>query len=166
MKWLREQVTQRLELARRADTGGRWEADRHYDALYCVDMKPSAGPVASTEDLREASLGLPEMHDFENPRFLWACTFQARHMALNDPQDVIARCEAELAILDLCTSAIEAGAIPDGATWSDDAAGAEVGTVVLRLLASGYRHREGYAEHWAEAGPPAVPSYDYFPRSL
>jgi uncharacterized protein DUF6221 len=144
VKWLRGQVTQRLEQARRADTGDRWEADRHYDALYCVDMKPSAGPVASTEDLREASLDLPEMHDFENPRFLWACTFQARHAALNDPQDVIARCQAELAILDAYEEACKVAEFPDEA--GGFANGLEE---AVKLLAGGYKHREGYAEHWA-----------------
>ena len=147
IEWLRQQVQARLDAARKAGTGEPWEADRHYDALYFVDMKPSDGPVTSAVDLHEASLGMPEMHDFENPRFLWASTFQARHIALNDPQDVIARCEAELGILHvygLWAAEDEPGHPAMGA------AACAVSDAV-RHLASGYKHRDGYAEHWGEA---------------
>ena len=72
-----------------------------------------------------------------------------RLMEANDPRDTIARCEAELAILD------EHGGAP----------GIDPGEVccvrcgdypqephpcrTVRLLASGYRHRPGYQEAWA-----------------
>lgn len=63
----------------------------------------------------------------------------------------IADLESKLAILDRCEAAIRAGRIPEGATWSDDAAGAEVAGDVARLLAAGYRHRTDYRQEWVPA---------------
>jgi hypothetical protein len=70
------------------------------------------------------------------------------HIIRHDPRNVAADCEAKLAILDLCAEAIEAGRIPPGATWSDDAAGAAVAERVVLLVAACYRHRPGYQEAW------------------
>jgi hypothetical protein len=82
-----------------------------------------------------------------------------RLMDANDPQDTIARCEAELAVLD------EHPPIPlsethDGCktcvTWLDDEGQHEFGIAVselwpcrtVRLLAGGYRHQPGYQDEW------------------
>ena len=86
---------------------------------------------------------------------------EARHIALNDPQDVIARCEAELAILDAheqdegwclycernCKCDLGDDCVED--SWR------AYPCPTVRLLASGYRHREGYAGHWGEVNRPA-----------
>ena len=69
------------------------------------------------------------------------------HMARQNPLNVIADCEAKLAILDFCAlAAVIAAAEPSllGPAHSK----AAVLELVLRDLASGYRHREGYADHW------------------
>lgn len=56
--------------------------------------------------------------------------------------------EAKQLILDCCVSAIEAGRIPAGATWSDDAAGAEVGEQVLAYLTLPYVDHPDCREEW------------------
>jgi hypothetical protein len=81
---------------------------------------------------------------------------QFDHIAANDPQDTIARCEAELAILDdhaplsgydphgpVCVICCE----PGGFGCEDAVVRHPCRTV--RLLASGYRHRKGYRPEWA-----------------
>jgi hypothetical protein len=71
---------------------------------------------------------------------------EAAHMVLNDPQDTVARCEAELAILDACApsksteAALEAGDI----STEEYVTGAVMGSQVIRLLAGGYKHRPGF----------------------
>ena len=73
-----------------------------------------------------------------------------RFIAGNDPRSVIARCEAELAILDACSpdssmeAALEIGDISTEQYVTEVAAGARI----VRLLASGYKHRRGYREEW------------------
>ena len=145
--WLRQQVQARLEMARKADTGESWEADRRYGAAWDVDLKPSLGPVASPGDGREASLGIEDCDDFENPRFLSAMVFHAQHIAANDPRDTVARCEAELGILDL-------HALWAAGPTAHPAMGAAACAVsdAVRHVARAYRHWEGYAEHWGDAG--------------
>jgi hypothetical protein len=67
----------------------------------------------------------------------------AWHIALHDPLDVTADCDAKLAILDLHEEqSAKAGenAMEEDRTWT-------LGRAV-RLLASGYQFRDGYAEHW------------------
>jgi hypothetical protein len=67
----------------------------------------------------------------------------AHWIALHDPRDEIADCEAKLALIDeLVDLRIVGIAYPDET-------GPEGAKVMLGILASAYRHREGYAEHWA-----------------
>jgi hypothetical protein len=71
---------------------------------------------------------------------------EAAHMVLNDPQDTIARCEAELAILD------EHGLydVNDEAYCRicGDCPQVAYPCRTVSLLAAAYRHREGYARYW------------------
>jgi Family of unknown function (DUF6221) len=88
---------------------------------------------------------------------------QAAHIALHDPQDVIADCEAKLAILEKHEVESEPGkdlsGKPTGRTaywcWTCDQdrdylyiPHDQMGCDTIRALASAYRHRDGYAEHW------------------
>ena len=84
---------------------------------------------------------------------------QALHIALHDPQDVIADCEAKLATLDEHTpdylSMYGSPGPPQCKTCITDRSGYEEHwegdpwpCLTLRLLARTYRHREGYADHW------------------
>ncbi len=77
--WLRLAILVRRDAARlAAREGGAWTQDD--PVRYPGRISSLGGPVVYDE-------GAPD----EN---------QAPHIAMNDPQDVIARCEAELAILD------------------------------------------------------------------
>ena len=88
-----------------------------------------------------------EVHDGHDEQVVYdegsPNTAQALHIALNDPQDTIARCEAELAILDehggehMCFENTH-----DGNTWSW-----YIGDCRNMLrLASSYKHWPGYQE--------------------
>jgi len=67
------------------------------------------------------------------------------HIARHDPQDVIADCEAKLTILaehggeHMCFKNGH-----DGNTWDYWIGDCRI----MATLASAYRHREGYAQHW------------------
>lgn len=65
------------------------------------------------------------------------------HIIRHDPRNVVADCEAKLAILDLYEKqAARAGenAMEEDRTWILDP--------VVRLLGAGYKHRPGYREEW------------------
>jgi hypothetical protein len=85
-----------------------------------------------------------------------------RLMEANDPQDTIARCEAELAILDEhAPLETEWGGHRDDGTWQqggfvcgscghdDGRLGVAWPCRTVRLLAAGYRYRDGYQASWA-----------------
>lgn len=139
--WLRTQVEARKTAAKlAAREGGAWTQD----GVHTGNISSLGGQVVYDE-------GSPD-------------EYQAAHIALNDPQDVIARCEAELAILDLYdrTLAIVRTPVDLRALAAEkpviremrarDYLDAErelcVLVPVVALLASGYRHRPGYREEW------------------
>jgi Family of unknown function (DUF6221) len=76
---------------------------------------------------------------------------EADHIRRQDPFNTVARCEAELAIVDLCERVIRDD--EGEQLWSDGWAGLGVAKLNLAAVASGYRHRPGYAEHWGETAP-------------
>lgn len=139
--WLRKVITERLELARAAG-GGEWhtgcggtrhQGDHHYPGCERID-----GDGITIYD--EGG------HTKE----------QADHIAANDPRDTIARCEAELAILDEHH--------PEDADYRDgdgiERTSRECITCeppgtpdnypcpTVRLLAAGYKHWPGYRAEW------------------
>lgn len=151
--WLRTVIGMRLALARNVVSV---QADVE-DGAVTVPAEPAAASprwheqssgVLCTSEGREddAWYGTWAMGDSRLTRFI----------ADNDPGSVIARCEAELAILDehapvkaghgpkkdhLCCSAC--------VSVSDDAYLAIRSPCrTVRLLASGYKHRPGYREEW------------------
>ena len=166
LSWLREAITERLELARKADTGERWEADKHYDALWTVDLKPGLGQVENWEEARDAQVPVPGLAPYEAPRFLAVFSAHACHIAASDPQDTIARCEAELAILDEHYILFKGSSDEKWEEFSVVSIGGadkDHGCVTchyygmggvkgygicrtVRLLAAGYKHHPGYAE--------------------
>lgn len=155
--WLRAQVEARLALAREASApaDGHWWR-RWVDAGHFDDGRPEpVGPLWSGEPVLDADgdvYGGAEIVVYDEGR---PSDVQFGHIALNDPQDVIARCEAELAILDLHdqTRAIAVAAqLPHGELRIQDYMDAQRELCALveavRLLAGGYRHWPGYAEVW------------------
>jgi hypothetical protein len=171
VEWLRQQVEARRDLAREAapKTDGRWWrrlADRGYlddrrlepvGALYAGEpLLDADDEVCGGEFIVVYDEGAPSDAQFG-------------HIAANDPRDVIARCEAELAILDLHQMVIPAEFEDEVKEWlecrecgpNNDASGvyAAPGSSetfapcrTLHLVAAGYKHHEGYAEHWGDAG--------------
>jgi hypothetical protein len=75
---------------------------------------------------------------FEDPEVRAGLDFTLAH----SPHDVLADCEAKLALVDeMVNLRIASIAYPDEA-------GPESAGVMLGILAGAYRHREGYAERW------------------
>jgi len=129
VKWLREQIEARLEIARNA-TLGPWFVD---------EMSVRGAP--------DGNIAAPSIRNTLVGKHTWPQ--EAAHIIANDPQDVMARCEAELAILDAHGHAEHYCPLPvlpstHGQLWTS----AEGPCWTVRQIASGYRHREGYAQHW------------------
>lgn len=131
--WLRLAILLRRDAAKlAAREGGTWT----HDGVHTGNISSLGGQVVYDE-------GSPD-------------EYQAAHIAANDPRDTIARCEAELAILD--EHAPVSGYAPYGPVCvicCDPGGPGEEAAVVdhpcrtVRLLASGYRHWPGYqAEAW------------------
>lgn len=128
--WLRSCITARLDLAKSAsgDGGSTW----HTDSEGCCVRNEGGDYITQKGDI-------------------WG-DFLARHIAANDPQDTIARCEAELAILD------EHHQGPNGSVWCcvcDPAADMNDSDRwypcnTARSVAGAYRHKPGYADHWGQ----------------
>lgn len=133
--WLRREVEARLKLAREAchSTDGRWWR-RTTDVGDGGPPEP-VGPLYSGEPVIDDRDGEVLGGDFIVVYDEGAPSgAQFDHMEANDPRDVIARCEAELAMLDFCVKFAEADHWAAGRT--------------LTILASGYRRRDGYQEAW------------------
>lgn len=142
--WFRAAIEARREAAKlAAREGGAWTQD---------DPLRYSGRISS--------LGGPVVYDEGSPD-----EYQAAHIALNDPQDTIARCEAALAILDLHKPVIPVAFEDEGREWREcQECGPNNGLSefwavpgqgeafwpceTIRLLASGYRHWPGYREEW------------------
>jgi hypothetical protein len=124
--WLREQVLARRDKAQaaaEASAGGVWFASSSEDS----DQRSVRFTAQSTLDpRRQADYWVADRVDAAD----------AEYIAANDPRDVIARCEAELGILDLYD------------IWKGWGAASEVAADAVRHLAGGYRHSDGWAEHW------------------
>jgi len=74
----------------------------------------------------------------------------ARHvLVLFDPARVLAEVAAKREQLRICVAAMEAGEIPEHATWSDHAAGAEVARDMVAVMAQPFAGRPGWREEWA-----------------
>ena len=163
--WLRKQVEDRLALAREASpkSDGHWwrrTADMGHDII-----EPT-GPLWAGEPIPDDDGGIfggeyIVVYDEGAPS-----DAQFDHIALNDPQDAIARCEAELAILDehyILTGPVGTGKYEQFSIISPPFPPKDCGCVTchyasrggvngygicrtVKYLASGYRHRPGYRE--------------------
>jgi Family of unknown function (DUF6221) len=68
---------------------------------------------------------------------------------LGEARRALVEIEVKRRIVDACENAIEIGKIPPLASWSDDAAGAEVGRYVLCLMTLPYADRPDYQPEWS-----------------
>jgi hypothetical protein len=132
--WLREQIAERLYLAQRTIEIG--------NAAKWTELSSGVLMTVAADADQDNWDGVHPMGDSSLTRLMEA----------NDPQDTIARCEAEAAILDECLAdasmdtALENGDI----STEEYVSGVVTGTIILRLLAAAYRHRDGYARFWGE----------------
>lgn len=149
VKWLRGQVTARLETAKAACHGGDGNWWRRLRDLYIDGGPVPAGALfegTPEVDAPEHDIFIAEVVVYDEGR---PSDEQFAHIALNDPQDVIARCEAELAILDEFTSRHRDVDLMLGPTIARQREWEGL-RLAVHLLASGYKHRDGYAEHWGK----------------
>lgn len=73
---------------------------------------------------------------------------EAEHIQRHDPRDTIARCDAELALLDDFIPIVEE---LDHIAYSEGLGSLPYGEPqqrLIRMLARGYRHRSGYLAEW------------------
>ncbi|MEU6725515.1 DUF6221 family protein [Nonomuraea wenchangensis] len=68
-------------------------------------------------------------------------TVAGTHMAIHDPRDTIARCEAELRLIDRLDAAAK-----DSVNY--DLPARHLAEDAIEALASGYRHRPGFKPEW------------------
>ena len=88
------------------------------------------------------------VHTFPGARgvadeLLW---LDAEHVVRHDPRDTIARCEAELALLDEHPAA--AGTYLPAWAGRCQGCGDRMPCTTVKLLATGYRHRPGFNPEW------------------
>ena len=126
--WLRQRIRERLYLARRTIELGNAPEWTELSSGVLMTVAPDAP--------QDGWDGVHPMGDSSLTRLMEA----------NDPQDTIARCEAELALLDICERVIREDEGHE--YYSDGWSGLAVARIALRFLAAGYRHREGYARFW------------------
>ena len=172
IKWLREQIEGDLSAATIISDGGF--APEHWDTDPPGQVNPDCMPEAPAITLlvdpdaddpafprREYWTALvsweKENHEPEEARVREtdmpvAIVNNGRreldHIRRHDPRDVVADCEAKLALLKMCRPLSEAEAESQSnyvnvehEVWSE---------LVLEQLASAYRHRPGYAGHWGK----------------
>jgi Family of unknown function (DUF6221) len=162
--WLRKQIETRMALAREASpkTDGHWW--RRETVFYVNGTLAPVGPLYAGEMCRDEDGGILGgeyivVYDEGAPS-----DAQFEHIAANDPRDTSARCEAELAILDEHASDGDArwpecircaDTHPANCDCGWEAGGGEHRRAAhaypcrtVRLLASSYRHRDGYKEEW------------------
>jgi hypothetical protein len=130
--WLREQISDRLAMARHLIESEAASAEWH---------EPCSGVLVT---------GTPTHDDTWDGTHPLGDSRLVRFIVANDPRDTIARCEAELAILaahdrpeHYCPLPVLPGvhgqfcSPAEGPCWT------------VRLLGSGYKYRTGYQEEWA-----------------
>lgn len=135
LAWLRATITGDKALAESIRVGlGEWRYDR--------TAYPGCPPehALGVGDRVVVDVGFMD-DDFVKPD-------EARHIATHDPRDVIARCEAELALLDKAEEAIKDA---EGVGLWSQTEGEVHGRAgayreAAEIIAGGYRHRPGYAD--------------------
>lgn len=119
--------------------------ERRYLAEHAIELGSAAEwTELSTGVLMTVAPGAPQ----ERWDGIWPLgdSTLTRLMEANDPRDTIARCDAELAILDLHASN-DFEKYPECAHCAAE----HFPCRTVRLLGSGYQHEPGYRQEWAPA---------------
>lgn len=131
--WLRGVVSGDLQKAKAA-TSGPWSVN--------------------SENLAETIYGAEDVAVVAGSRWggeapVFESDADALHIATHDPRDTIARCEAELAIIDEHPRTQAGSKLgKECKTCSGDHWGEPYPCPTLRALAYGYRNRDGWKETW------------------
>lgn len=128
LSWTRQQIEARKALAESASPSP-WSANAEHDEVLAVDGERVAdGFALSGNQLRNT----------------------VDHIVFNNPRQIIADCEADLAVLELhddlhdCVTPTSSQVFPAG---DHD----EIPCPALQWLAFRYRHRPGYRPEWTPA---------------
>lgn len=168
--WLRGEIKARMQCAQMISQGGF--APQRWDTEPAGQVNPASEPASGTisdaiRQEREYSSGWvqiavyerlnnePPAAEYREPGVVAALAEAGRrqfeHIIRHDPRDTIARCEAELAILDDHSRQAN-GACRTCITQRNDYPEEWVSVAypcpVARLLCSAYRHQSGYREEW------------------
>jgi hypothetical protein len=147
--WLRKQIKDDKVAAEAATPGPwAWEATGEKDSSWAVGLvQDEYGNTLSAQIEPGEGIIIDGVCEGIDGNLA-----DAAHITLHNPADVIADCEAKLAILDACQpdaamdAALEDGDISTGEYVSTEATGAHI----LRLLAAGFRRRDGYSRYWGD----------------
>jgi hypothetical protein len=147
--WLKAQA-EADKAAAGAATPGPWE----------FDDGDTDGEVFETEDCHPVAY-CRSGGDWRHPDAISRTDANGRHVALHDPRTEAARAESvllvigeyEVAALTFEASREKPGGVPESIYGLVRGLGR-----VVRLLAWGYRHREGYQQGWAPAARTAAAS--------
>jgi uncharacterized protein DUF6221 len=147
--WLRRRIEERMYLARHAIELG--------SAAEWTELSSGVLMTCAPDDRKRGWDGVHPLGDSSLTRLMEA----------NDPRDTITRCESELGMLDelAAAHARRDAERDDYARWVSGEITGERPTFpgpppelipglerAVCLLAAGYKHRDGYAEHWGQAG--------------
>lgn len=138
IEWLRTQIQDRKAKAEAAEQGPWRIHSRHRNVVMGTDLIDSVGVAGDREDTPPLFTGQTSNRGQRSYK-------DAEHIVANDPRDTIARCDTDLAILDMAER--EIAAAPERSwDWdsADEVSRASTLEDVVRLLAQGYRHRPGY----------------------
>jgi Family of unknown function (DUF6221) len=128
--WLREQVQARKARAQVAlNDRGEWSVARNADFDYTVFPRRPTTPGDAVADAWREDIAV--------------------FIAANDPRQIIADCEKDLAILERYRAATEDFTHVTENVW--EFSRRETLEGVVELVASGYKYWPGYAEHWGSA---------------
>lgn len=131
-----------------------WLRQRIRERRYLAGRAIELGNAAVWEETSSGVLVTGEPTEADAWHGTWAMgdSSLARLMEANDPRDTIARCESELAVLDLHDAEPLETDLPDGdyrvrqvCTRCDDGYWP---CRTVRLLGYGYRWQPGYREEW------------------
>lgn len=153
LSWLRSTIMSALEAARAADEAspGPWVntgQDGDGDA-WQIHGAPTGETTWKYDRVTEEEQEVPVLRrvatlNYDDGGGVWEKA-AADHIVLQQPQDTIARCEAELALLDVVLPEVEYMDDVLEGEWGGSSARAEK---LLRTMLSGYRHRDGFNPDW------------------
>lgn len=144
LDWLRSTVTGDLEAARAAG-GHEWALGKDGQELF---LAPAGVEPQEWHAERITQWTYPVDHCCRPEEWGECNVTTPTHIAIHDPRDTIARCEAELALLDDFIPVVEE---LDHIAYSEGLGSLAYGEpreLLIKTLALGYRHREGFNPDW------------------